>query len=56
MLAGSTAHLNREGTPVSGRRVERLMRGEGLLGVVRGNTVQTSVDWVDHRRLRARWG
>ena len=37
------AQLNREGTPVARCTVERLMRGLGLRGVVRGKTVRTTV-------------
>lgn len=37
------AQLNREGTPVARCTVERLMRGLGLRGVVRGKTVRTTI-------------
>jgi putative transposase len=37
------AQLNREGTPVARCTVERLMRAQGLRGVVRGKTVRTTV-------------
>ena len=37
------AQLNREGTSVARCTVERLMRGLGLRGVVRGRTVRTTV-------------
>jgi putative transposase len=37
------AQLNREGTRVARCTVERLMRGMGLRGVVRGKTVRTTV-------------
>ena len=47
------AQLKREGTPVARCTVERLMRGLGLRGVVRGKaSVRTTVgDEVDHRPL-----
>ena len=35
--------LNREGTPVARCTVERLMRGEGLAGAVRGKVKRTTV-------------
>lgn len=35
--------LNREGTPVARCTVERLMRGEGLVGAVRGKTKRTTI-------------
>ena len=48
------AQLKREGTPGARCTVERLMRGLGLRGVVRGKThVRTTV--ADERRIAGRW-
>ena len=38
-----TAHLRRQGLDVSKRRVDRLMRQEGLAGLVRGRGVRTTI-------------
>lgn len=47
--------LNQEGIVVGRCRVERLMRALGLVGVVRGKTVHTTVAGQDGFRARRTW-
>jgi putative transposase len=45
-----TAHLRRQGLRVAGCTVDRLMRDEGLSGVVRGRKRRTAIPGKNARR------